>query len=392
MGGFRCAMLLAVALVNLATGAVPARADIAQSRQRLEAVRQRLQATSRSLKEKETAERSLLRDLAEVQEELTRLSADRASLFRETERIRGQLVRVRRAADDSRQKIAALQERVERRLVALYKTGASGPLRILLSSSSPTEMAQQHHYMSRLVRHDRDLLDTYRQEVRRLEQSLKELAALRKRQAELLAEMEQSRQMLEEAGRLKEELLVRVRQDKRVLTARMEELKEDAAKLEALIKKLESAKKGEYIDQNKLMARQKGSLPWPIRGDVVVGFGSQRHPELGTLFESHGIEIAASGEEPVTAVWDGRVVFADLFKGYGKLIIVDHGGGYHSLYANASRLVKKSGDAVRKGEILAYAGYPGTRSVYLEIRHRGAPVDPLAWLAPRKKSSDRRTR
>jgi septal ring factor EnvC (AmiA/AmiB activator) len=116
---------------------------------------------------------------------------------------------------------------------------------------------------------------------------------------------------------------------------------------------------------------------------VKVGFGTGRHAELGTLYESHGIEISASNDQPISAVWQGNVVFANWFKGYGNLLIVDHGSSYYTLYAQASRLAKKVGDLVQKGEIVAFSGFEGNDAVYFEIRRRGTPLDPADWLGSR---------
>ncbi|MEJ2699738.1 MAG: peptidoglycan DD-metalloendopeptidase family protein, partial [Desulfuromonadales bacterium] len=188
---------------------------------------------------------------------------------------------------------------------------------------------------------------------------------------------------LGQAAQLKAELLARVRRDRTALSARLSELQEKARDLAALVKKLESEKGREYTPETGIFSRQKGHLPWPVEGRIKVGFGTWRHPELGTMYESQGIEIAALANRPIDAVWDGEVIFADRFKGYGNLIIVDHGDNYYSLYAQASRLVKKVGDKVKRGETLAYSGFEGADAVYFEIRHRGDPLDPRAWLSPR---------
>ncbi len=111
-----------------------------------------------------------------------------------------------------------------------------------------------------------------------------------------------------------------------------------------------------------------------------MGFGTRENPALGTMHASNGIEIEAADNQPISAVGAGRVVFADAFKGYGNLVIVDHGQSYHSLYGNAARLKAKVGQRVAAGDVLAFAGYPGTSGLYFEIRHHGVPLDPMVWI------------
>ncbi len=364
--------------------------SLQESQQRLEKIKARLEEASRDLRQKEQAERNLLGDLRAVEEELIGLERRRETLVARMAEIETEVETQRRASAKARGRVEEVEGRVHRRLSALYRTGGWGPLKALFSSLTPAELAHQYSYLTRIVRHDRELLDDYRGRLAALHRAVAALEALQNRQAGLLVEVQGNHATLVEGRRLKEKLLVRVKQDKGALAALVRELTEKAERMAALLKKLESARTAEYIDTGTLFGRQKGRLPWPLAGPVVVGFGSQRHPQLGTLYESNGIEIGVSGEKPVTPLWDGRVVFASWFKGYGNLLILDHGDSYHTLYAHASRLTRKVGDQVKKGEVVAYSGFPGTGGLYLEIRHRGSPVDPLAWLGAPPGANDRR--
>jgi septal ring factor EnvC (AmiA/AmiB activator) len=174
--------------------------------------------------------------------------------------------------------------------------------------------------------------------------------------------------------------LTRVRREENTLGGQLAELKERANRLSALIKKLESAKPREYTPLTGDFAARKGFLPWPVNGRVRVGFGTSRHPEAGTLHDSQGIEIEAADEQPIAAIWSGQVIFADYFKGFGKMLILDHGNGYYTLYAQAARLTRKLGDKIAGGTVLAHAGAEG---VYFEVRHHGVPLNPENWLSAR---------
>jgi septal ring factor EnvC (AmiA/AmiB activator) len=383
-----CALLVCPSGESLAAGK---KAD--ETRQSLKEIEQRLSQASKSLSKKEKEEKSLGKDLKTVESELARLQQNMAnqdkrlvSLKEELAAAEGESVRRKEAAE-------SLRGQVEQRLVTLYKDGDMGLLRALMLARSPARMAEDYEFFGRIVRRDRELLDGYRRRLEELSATRERLAGLQAEQEALVAQGRRDRDSLKKAAELKKRLLAKVKTDKGKLAGEVAALKERAARLSSLVKKLESTKPPAYTSKPSAQdpktplanpfGRQKGRLSWPVNGKVKVPFGTGRHADLGTLYESHGIEISASPQQPVTAVWSGRVAFANEFKGYGNLLILDHGDSYYTLYAQASRLAKRVGETVAQGETVAYAGYDGSDTVYFEIRHRGTPLNPAPWLKPR---------
>jgi septal ring factor EnvC (AmiA/AmiB activator) len=227
------------------------------------------------------------------------------------------------------------------------------------------------------------LLEEYRRRLRLRQVSIEKLAVSKKRQQRLLSDLKSEERELLQTKKLKERFLAAVRRDRHALNSMVDELRKRAARLTSLVKGLESGQDGNYTGRKSLFPLQKGLLPWPVKGKIKVGFGTKKHPELGTLIESHGIEILAESETPIKAVWDGRVAFAKRFQGYGNLLIIDHEDGYYTLYAQAAKILKKAGDRVKKGETVAISGYDGTDFVYFEIRNGSTPLDPIGWIARR---------
>jgi|GEM_PF-304383 len=128
---------------------------------------------------------------------------------------------------------------------------------------------------------------------------------------------------------------------------------------------------------------QRGRMCAPSVGPVVQSFGIQRNPRFGTQTYSKGIAIAAPEGAPVRAVWDGEVVYAGWFSGYGKILIVNHGDHYYTLYAHASTLLKSAGQTVKRGEVIARVGDTGSLEgpqVYFEVRHESNAMNPLGWV------------
>jgi murein hydrolase activator len=354
-----------------------------QTRRNLKEIEARIARTAQVLTDKQGQEISLKNDLKTVSRKVEQL-AERVSL---------QQKRLETLAQDmaaSEQEIGrqqnaskGLQDQVHRRLAAIYKGADIGMLRAFSSTSSPARMAEDYDYFSRIIRKDRILLTKYRQRLANLKSSRNQLSVLRQEQKQLVAQGRKDRAALKKAAQLKKHLLAKVRRDKAGISAELAELKERAGRLSSLVKKLESIKSQEDTQKSSLFGARKGRLPWPVNGKVKLAFGPGRHTELGTRYDSHGVELSASLNQPVKAIWSGRVAFSSRFNGYGNLLIVDHGDSYFTLYAQAARLEKKVGDLVRQGDVVALAGFDGKKVIYFEIRHRGTPLDPCVWLKSR---------
>ena len=166
----------------------------------------------------------------------------------------------------------------------------------------------------------------------------------------------------------------------------LEELAESAKQLQVLLKKI--------VDEEYRLPfsfvplyEKKGKLPWPIQGRIITAFGLQKHPRFNTITLNNGIEIAPKKEKAVIqSVHPGRIVYADVFEGYGNLIIIDHGMAYYSLYGHCSEFLAAKGDAVKAGQPVALVGDSGSLNgecLYFELRFKTRALDPLQWLKGR---------
>ena len=155
---------------------------------------------------------------------------------------------------------------------------------------------------------------------------------------------------------------------------------EELAQAEARLQQLLSGPRGGEVAVP--LGAFRGSLPWPVEGRVRAGFGRRKHPRFDTYTVHNGIEIEAPPDAEVRAVHEGRVVFADRFRGYGLMVVVDHGAKHHSLYAHLAEIAVAPGQKVAAGTSWARPD-PGASTgpgVYFEMRYQGRPEDPLDWL------------
>lgn len=372
-----------MASVSFQGAARAAPAKISEAQKKLEEIKKRLEDSYANLRSKESREDSLRKDLKYVEREVERYEKRLAELEKKAH---SGMEDIRRKKDEIRLLEAAIEkteDQVQKRLSALYKGDETTLVKLFFSSESPSQLMENFVYFERIVQRDKVTLTTYRTDHQHLKTGLEALKSLQARQQSVLDATVEAKKEQENILHVKKRLLAKTSVEKTRLSKKITELEQRAEQLSALIRKLEEEKLREYQGEKGEFFNQKGKLSWPVNGKIKIGFGTWRHPELGTLYESQGIDIESPLNNPITAVWNGNVAFASRFRGYGNLMIINHGEGYYSLYGHASKLMKKVGESVAKGEVIAFSGFEGHDSIYFEIRRRGIPLDPTKWLLPK---------
>ncbi|MEE4217253.1 MAG: peptidoglycan DD-metalloendopeptidase family protein [Xanthomonadales bacterium] len=275
------------------------------------------------------------------------------------------------------QRLAQLAEQVR----LTYRSGRQSRTRLVLNQDDPGKIGRMLAYYDYINRAQVEKIAGLREALTRLESlqqpidaELARIAGLQQEQQEILAQLEQQR-----ASRSELLLHIAGRIDDR--ESALKEREQNRRDLQALIEKLADvlADIPDDLESHTGVAGQKGRLPMPIEGPVRHAFGQDRGSELNW----QGWLIGADAGAEVKAVAYGRVAFADWLRGYGLLIIIDHGDGYMTLYGHNESLLHDAGNWVDAGEIISVVGSnPGSgQGLYFELRRNGKAVDPAAWLA-----------
>jgi septal ring factor EnvC (AmiA/AmiB activator) len=182
-------------------------------------------------------------------------------------------------------------------------------------------------------------------------------------------------------------LLVNIQSKKRLGLAAIEALKQTAAALDRTIqsfgRSLGPASNKVKNISSKAFSSFKGLLKMPVKGKIICFFGRHTNSQSKTVNFKTGIDIKADRGEPIYSVYDGQILYSNWFKGYGNMIIIDHGNHFYTVYAHAEELFKAKGDYVEADEVIATVGDTGSMigpKLYFEVRHHGRPVNPLEWL------------
>ncbi len=270
--------------------------------------------------------------------------------------------------------------RITEHLSAAYRLSGQDFLKLLLNQESPDtfeRMMRYHRYFSDARMKSLEAYQTTLTDLAANEDKLSDRLADRKTRQVSLAKQQQA--LLNEQKQRKT-LLASLAARVENKAAQRKRLQADHIRLEQLLAELQ--RRATELDGSQFASR-KGSLPWPVSGSLSSRFGQERAE--GRLVW-HGVVLATVEGTPVTSIFRGRVVFADWLRGFGLLIIVDHGSGYMTLYGHADVLSKSVGEWVESGEIIARAGRSGGQTasgLYFEVRQQGAARDPLQWLAKR---------
>lgn len=276
---------------------------------------------------------------------------------------------------------------ISKRLRTLYQERQTGSLKILSAARDYPDFMRRLHYLKTIARKEGEMLSQFKEKQNELEGKNHQVGIVKEH---LIQEKEALAQKLAEIRsekRKKDQLLTRVRDEKVFYERALAELDESSLQLQMLIKKMEEEKKRLQQPASGKFSREKGRLTWPSDGQIVSLFGRQKHPKFDTFIYKKGIEIEPSRGDEVRAVYDGTIIFANWFKGYGMVIIIDHGENYYSIYAHLAKLLVSVGDKVGRSRSIGQIGETGLSqgsNLYFEIRHQGEPLDPLTWLQKKR--------
>jgi septal ring factor EnvC (AmiA/AmiB activator) len=324
--------------------------------------------------------------LAEKKAEVIRLDAriDRAEA--DLKALRGDIGRLAGRRSDQ-------EEQLMRHLRALYKVHAGGgALPVLLGDDDPMRRAAAVRSLASLAALDARLIGEYRVTSGRLEDRKHREETRQAELATLRVDARKEQLDVDREAAKRRTLLARVRDERAYHERMVGELSEAARRLETFVRELQEKQrritkapppKPGIEPPGVGFGNLRGRLPWPTDGKIVAAFGAQVHPRFGTRTFHNGVDIEAVQGTEVGAVYPGHVVYTGWFKGYGNMIILDHGNDYYTLYAHVADILVKEGDDVRQGHRIGTVGDTGSLTgprLYFEVRYQGKPQDPEQWL------------
>ena len=384
-----------------ATKAAGAREELRELKSRIEAIQKRLSDAEESRGEAADALEASERAISDANRAMADLAQRSRSASARTAQIRREAARTESALKAQREAVAKL-------LYQQYTAGRPDGLAVVLNGRDPNAIARELHYLTYIARARSELIAKLGENAARLDALANEAAAEADELAAIASEQGRQRRKLESEKTAHAQVLARISRDIERQRREIGTLKGDETRLTRLIEQLakaiarapkprpapeSKAEPAPRLRNERLpepeqgyegdFARLRGRLSLPVRGELANRFGS---PRQGGGVVWKGLFIAAGTGAEVRAIAAGRVVFADWLRGFGNLLIIDHGDSYMSLYGYNETLYRQVGDVIRGGERIAAVGRSGGHpdsGLYFEMRHEGRPFDPLTWVSVR---------
>jgi septal ring factor EnvC (AmiA/AmiB activator) len=357
-------------------------AEVGEQQAKLQQLRQHIQSAKQELTRMFGQRDTEQQALEKTEKEIGSIAASTRKLERQATEAHDKILDLNRQRDREQENLHAMRSTLALELRAAYMAGRQERIKLLLNQEDPVSLGRMlvyHGYLTRAraarmqaMRSTLARLDDIEQALLRQQAEIDRLQAVQRENASRLAAEQEKRR----------ELLAGIQAGLKEKSAELSALEKDEQRLQQLVQSLQQALKdnpaasGSY----KSLGELKGKLRWPVAGKIVRRYGSA---QAAGKISSRGVQIASDAGSDVHAIARGQVVFADWLRGFGLLLIIDHGGGYMSLYGHNSSLYKEVGDGVTGGEVIAAVGNSGGLALpglYLELRKKGQPFDPGAWF------------
>lgn len=285
-------------------------------------------------------------------------------------------------ADYLEKEITRLRPYVNKRLVSLYKFLRIGRMNLLFSVDSVVSFLKSQKALKDIVKSDLEVIEKYADLQNQYVNSLQIFEKEKEHLESLKSQIAKYLRIKESEKEKKEVLLKEIKEKQAMKLSVIRGLEEASIQLDDKMAKLKDKEK----DVQKTFdgfSRYKGLLNLPVKGKIIGRFGTESKKENRFYSYKNGIGIQADLGEPVHSVFKGTVVFSDWFKGYGNMLIINHGESYYSIYAHVQEFFKQKGDMVQKDEVIATLGDTCSLSgpvLHFEVRHHGKPLNPLDWI------------
>lgn len=367
-------LIIAIALVF--TSVMQANGEtVEELKKKQEKIQQEIEETKKEIAAMQKETKNLDNQIKELDLRVSSAVSELTSVENELQILNSEIESTMEILKEAEINIEERTETFNQRLRVMYKNGNAGYLEVLLSSANIKDFLSRQEMIQSIADYDKDLIRYMKEQRDIIEDKKVELEAQRASVETTKAKLEDRKRSLERASRDKELLMADIALDIKAFEKEYDKLNDFAKEIESQIVKLQK-NTGPYSG---------GKMAWPVPGHSRISspYGYRIHPIFKVKKLHTGIDIPAPTGTAITAAAAGTVIYSDWLGGYGKVIMLDHGGGIVTLYAHNSALVVSEGQSVKRGDTVSKAGSTGNSTgphLHFEVRKEGAYVDPLPWL------------
>lgn len=369
-----CLLLGAALVFSSITPGRAADSGLEQKKKELEEVNRQLELRKQQLARNQKERNAVLEELNRIDRDINQTTRDLESIEKELKLLEGTIQETEKQLEEKEADLRERTEYLHKRLQDIYTEGNVSFLEVLLESTSMSDFVTRFDFLTRIAEQDSRLVRELAAERDRIEQRKKELMAKKEEVAVLRQTVLAKREYLAARSADRKAVMASLNAEREAYLRAVQELEESSRRLTQLIQQMQSS--------SGKPRQGTGRFIWPASGPVTSSFGMRYHPILQENRMHTGIDIGAPYGAAVKAADDGTVIYAGWMGGYGQVVVIDHGGGYSTLYAHLSSILVGKG-GVRQGQTIARVGSTGWSTgphLHFEVRVNGNPQNPLSYL------------
>ncbi len=366
----------------------PVAANEKASEKQLEALNKRIKSLEKSLNQVKGDRTEAAKKVKQSEKLIAQTARGIRDNINSSKKLQKQLDKLRQEQRELSRKQDQQKYFLEKQIRAAYAMGRQEYLKVLLNQQQPDQVSRVLRYYDYINRERGRHIDEYLAVAKKKSLVEKEIVQKDFSLQSLRGKLEQKRDRLKGEQKNHQSLVAKLDKEIKGKGSELKKLGQDRARLEKLLKEVQAAIINIPVPKDtRPFRKMKRQLPWPLTGKnrVRYTYGSE---QIKGKLKRNGMVLIANEGQDVKAIHSGRVVFADWLRGYGVLLILDHGGGYMSLYGYNQTVLREPGDWIHAGEVIATAGRSGGQArsgLYFEIRKKGAPLNPLYWLNKKRR-------
>jgi murein DD-endopeptidase MepM/ murein hydrolase activator NlpD len=360
--------------------------QIAAQENQLKQISTQIAESNKKIKSVKQREEKVIRDISTLSSKMAEAEQRLNVTVLKRNQIQNKLADTKAKILDTEKKIESAKQMLSARIVAAYKYGGVAEFSLFMSARGAQDAISTSYMLARIADQDKALISNLSEQKETLD---KARAELERQKAELDSrnkELEKQKTTIQQTSQERNKLLQQVRKDKALFLAEQDELLKASKELKGKVTDLLSAKKRMQQAGNKASTPiyfKGGKLAWPLKGKITSPYGTRVHPVFKTKATHTGLDIDGNRGDPVRAASDGEVLYTGWLRGYGQVVILDHGGDLTTVYAHLSGIDTSENAKVKTGDKIGRVGSTGVATgnhLHFEVRINGNTTDPMKYL------------
>jgi septal ring factor EnvC (AmiA/AmiB activator) len=362
---------------------------IKEEKQRLKKIEQQIKSVKDEINNLQKKESGYLEALHKIEKLLRDTEKELQTIERDLELARKEIEQGEDELIFEKRMLKEKTKLLENRLREIYKRRLTGYMEILFNSESFSDFLTRFRYIKKILSLDAEVISDIQQQMKKIEDNKMNLENREEILSLLKKEVEKEKENIDFSIKARKSIINKIDSQKEVYLKSLKELEQSSQEIKNIIERIYTQREedSKRVTQKEVPAitlkPKKGILALPVQGKLISGYGRHKNTDFNTYTFNSGIDISAPLGQVVHAAGSGEVIYTGSIKGYGQIIIIDHGGRITTLYAHLSKILIDIGEKVKKGQIVGQVGDSGGVSstrLHFEVRVEGKPTDPMNWL------------